>query len=95
MNKQDRTIIYQKTFNTKEGKEVIKDILNAVNWTRRLLKHDKSKTCSFAFQWSEGLQRVVFVVSVMLHIYYYSSNEYISIVCIFMVMKDNVFWLLG
>jgi hypothetical protein len=26
MNKQDRTIIYQKTFNTKEGKEVIKDI---------------------------------------------------------------------
>ena len=26
MKKQERTIIYQKTFNTKEGKEVIKDI---------------------------------------------------------------------
>jgi hypothetical protein len=26
MNKQDKTIIYQKTFNTKEGKAVIEDI---------------------------------------------------------------------
>ncbi len=26
MNKQEKAIIYQKTFNTKQGKEVIKDI---------------------------------------------------------------------